>query len=185
MRGLKACCLCAAPLSAAVRAALMGWCGCCRLITGCQRASMGPASCHLHFAPRAMPPCRLVFYLCFNAFPSYDDVDSWEGTVKSLSALCCMGGALGGSANVGGRCVDKQRGPCMRGCLGRLPICHKTPVCMFQLTSMYLTAPQTFLPIPAINCAMQRAGGVARNRQVAQPVVRRHRYGPHRSAGAA
>ncbi|KAI7835463.1 hypothetical protein COHA_010638 [Chlorella ohadii] len=51
----------------------------------------------------------LVFYLCFNAFPSYDDVDSWEGTVKSLSALCCMGGALGGSANVGGSELEVSR----------------------------------------------------------------------------
>ena len=47
-----------------------------------------------------------MFFLCFNAFPSYDDVDSWEGTVKSLSSLCCMGGALGGSATVGGRRVQ-------------------------------------------------------------------------------
>jgi hypothetical protein len=51
----------------------------------------------------------LVFYLCFNAFPSYDDVDSWEGTVKSLSSLCCMGGALGGSATVGGSELEVSR----------------------------------------------------------------------------
>ena len=83
--------------------------------------------------------CRLVFYLCFNAFPSYDDVDSWEGTVKNLSSLCCMGGALGGSATVGGRWAARscralapapthagiqelpiRASECSRSCLARL-----------------------------------------------------------------
>ena len=42
--------------------------------------------------------------MCFNAFPDYDDVDSWEGTVKSMGRMLCCGGAFSGSAAVGGRC---------------------------------------------------------------------------------
>lgn len=71
-------------------------------------AAPGQRLASLSVCTRASSPPRrsLVFFLCFNAFPSYDDVDSWEGTVKSLSSLCCMGGALGGSATVGGRCGE-------------------------------------------------------------------------------
>lgn len=41
-------------------------------------------------------------FFTFNAFPNYDDVDSWEGSVKSLGRMCCFGAALSGSAEVGG-----------------------------------------------------------------------------------
>ncbi len=47
---------------------------------------------------------RLVLFVCFNAFPDYNDVDSWEGTVRKINQLCLCGGGLVGNATVSGRC---------------------------------------------------------------------------------
>jgi hypothetical protein len=49
--------------------------------------------------------CRLVLFLCFNAFPDYNDVDSWEGTLRSINRMCLCGGGLTGSATISGRLV--------------------------------------------------------------------------------
>ncbi|KAI3429289.1 hypothetical protein D9Q98_005385 [Chlorella vulgaris] len=44
----------------------------------------------------------LVLFVCFNAFPDYNDVDSWEGTVRKINRLCLCGGGLVGKASVSG-----------------------------------------------------------------------------------
>lgn len=135
-----------------------------------------------------------MFYFCFNAFPSYDDVDSWEGTVKSLSSLCCMGAALGGSATVGGRCA----GACFRPSAGRLssrlvagallrtadPLLAGSAAIRWQGGQdrrglRALLVAHLWLTLHACCALLQRAGGVAGNRQVTQPAVWRHRHGPH------
>ena len=45
---------------------------------------------------------RLVCFMVYNAFPM-DDVDSWEGSIKSLGRMCCFDAMLSGSAAVGGK----------------------------------------------------------------------------------
>lgn len=47
--------------------------------------------------------------MVFNAFPDYNDVDSWEGSIKSLGRACCLGDMFSGSAAVGGRCAGGAR----------------------------------------------------------------------------
>ncbi|KAI3429288.1 hypothetical protein D9Q98_005384 [Chlorella vulgaris] len=44
----------------------------------------------------------LVLFVCFNAFPDYNDVHSWEGTVRNIDQLCLCGGGLSGKATVSG-----------------------------------------------------------------------------------
>ncbi|KAL4447467.1 hypothetical protein ABPG75_004686, partial [Micractinium tetrahymenae] len=44
----------------------------------------------------------LICFMVFNAFPDYNDVDSWEGSIKSMGRACCMGDMFSGSAAVGG-----------------------------------------------------------------------------------
>jgi hypothetical protein len=51
----------------------------------------------------------LVLFLCFNAFPDYNDVDSWEGTLRSIDRMCLCGGGLAASANVSGRCAGRRQ----------------------------------------------------------------------------
>ena len=38
--------------------------------------------------------CRLIVYICFNAFPDYDEQLGWEGSLSSISSLMCCGEVL-------------------------------------------------------------------------------------------
>ena len=76
--------------------------------TGLQEHSAAPrAAVPLFYSTPFCPACllcSLIIVLAYNAFPEYNDVDSWEGSIKSLSRACCFGGALSETAAVGGRC---------------------------------------------------------------------------------
>lgn len=178
-----------------------------------------PPHTHLPTYPTHPPPHtrRLICFMVFNAFPDYNDVDSWEGTIKSLGRACCLGDMFSGSAAVGGRCGGSGRawvagaaavgagsaavgGRCgsaaLRRSAGRglaqapssAALCRQLPrppllldaAAGFVWCEPIKKGPFLCLTSPGCPSAMQRAHGVARGGQVAQPAVWRHRHGPHR-----
>lgn len=127
--------LCAAATSAAPAPALSSRAvGSLAVLPGCgfvavlPAASLPPARSSPACLPLSSlpPPRSLVLFLCFNAFPDYNDVDSWEGTLRSIDRMCLCGGGLAGSATVSGRCGREASGQPRRCRASAVPLLSRT-----------------------------------------------------------